>query len=104
MLQQLTLNRTDPISERTVRRLAEKNMKPYTPAVGPKLEREHRIVRLKCAREHVGWSENEYTSYIQAYFKENVTLRFEAHHIYGLEFRQTAAQSSYSLKTAPRLR
>ncbi|KOB71828.1 Transposable element Tcb2 transposase, partial [Operophtera brumata] len=40
--------RRDYISNSTVRRrLAEANLKPRRPASGPKLEREHRVARLK---------------------------------------------------------
>lgn len=38
------------------RRLAEANLKPFRPANGPKLERQHRNSRLSYAREHLNWT------------------------------------------------
>ncbi|KOB76138.1 Transposable element Tcb2 transposase [Operophtera brumata] len=47
---QLLQTRRDYISDSTVRRrLAEANLKPRRPAGGPKLEREHRVARLRYA-------------------------------------------------------
>lgn len=59
--QQLLQVRREPISEWTVRRrLAERGLKPYRPANGPKLERHHKVARLRYAREHTEWGEDEW--------------------------------------------
>lgn len=59
--QQLLLMRDDYISEDTVRRrLAKVNLKPYRPANAPKLEAGHRVNRLRYARDHVQWGEEEW--------------------------------------------
>lgn len=60
--QQLLQARRDYISADTVRRrLAEANLKPKRPANGPKLDREHRVARLRYAREHIQWGEEEWS-------------------------------------------
>lgn len=59
--QQLLQTRRDYISESTVRRrLLEANLKPYRQANGPKLETGHRVARLRYAREHIQWGEEEW--------------------------------------------
>lgn len=51
------------ISERTVRRrLNEANLFCRRPATGPELTREHRVARLRFAREHRHWTENEWAN------------------------------------------
>ncbi|XP_050672781.1 transposable element Tc1 transposase [Leptidea sinapis] len=60
--QQLLQTRRDYISDSTVRRrLAEANLKPRRPASGPKLERQHRVARLRYAREHMQWDEEAWS-------------------------------------------
>lgn len=59
--QQLLQVRREPISEWTVRRrLAERRLKHYKPANGPKLERHHKVARLRYARDHTEWGEDEW--------------------------------------------
>lgn len=49
------------VSERTVRRrLEEANLQSRRPATGPELTREHRTARLRFAREHHDWTEQQW--------------------------------------------
>lgn len=50
------LGGSNPSAWTVRRRLAESNLKPLRPANGPKLERGHRISRLRYAQSHVNWS------------------------------------------------
>ncbi len=46
-----------PVTSRTVqRRLKEKGLRSYKPAMGMILIRRHRAARLQIARDHVTWT------------------------------------------------
>lgn len=63
------------VSERTVRRrMAERDLRAQRPARGPELERHHRIARLRFAREHVNWT-NEQWSKVLFTDESRVALR-----------------------------
>ena len=47
-------------SDTILRRLREADVKPYRPANGPKLLREQRVVRLRFAREHIRWTDEDF--------------------------------------------
>lgn len=49
------------VSERTIRRrLNAANLVSRRPATGPELQRRHRVTRLRFAREHEHWNENDW--------------------------------------------
>lgn len=48
-------------SDTILRRLREADIKPYRPANGPKLLREHRVARLRFAREHIRWTDEDWS-------------------------------------------
>lgn len=55
--QSLQMVRNVNVSERTIRRrLEEDDLHACRPARAPKLERYHRVARLRFAREHANWS------------------------------------------------
>jgi transposase len=49
------------VSERTIRRrLNAANLVSRRPATGPELQRHHRVARLRFAREHENWNEDDW--------------------------------------------
>lgn len=49
------------VSERTIRRrMAERDLRAQRPARGPELDRHHRVARLRFAREHVNWTQDQW--------------------------------------------
>ncbi|KOB77300.1 Uncharacterized protein OBRU01_04318 [Operophtera brumata] len=70
--------RRDYISDSTVRRtLAEANLKPRRPASGPNLEREHRVARLRYAREDIQREKNGQEFCLQMSLDSHFTLMME---------------------------
>ncbi|KAL0881938.1 hypothetical protein ABMA27_001695 [Loxostege sticticalis] len=51
-------------SDTILRRLREADIKRYRPANGPKLLREHRVARLRFAREHIRWTDEDWSRVI----------------------------------------
>ncbi|KAL0832328.1 hypothetical protein ABMA28_001763 [Loxostege sticticalis] len=48
-------------SDTILRRLREADIKRYRPANGPKLLREHRVARLRFSREHIRWTDEDWS-------------------------------------------
>lgn len=50
------------VSERTIRRrMEERDLRAQRPARGPELERQHRTARLRFARQHVNWTNDQWS-------------------------------------------
>lgn len=61
--QRLQIVRGINVSERTVRRrMDEVNLRSRRPARGPELLREHRVARLRFAREHANWTHEQWAN------------------------------------------
>ncbi|KAL0840909.1 hypothetical protein ABMA28_014708 [Loxostege sticticalis] len=58
-LQEVHHNNVSP--DTILRRLREGDIKPYRPANDPKLLREHRVARLRYAREHLRWTDEDWS-------------------------------------------
>lgn len=60
--QRLQLVRGVNVSERTIRRrMEERDLRARRPARGPELLREHRVARLRFAREHANWTVDDWS-------------------------------------------
>lgn len=64
------------VSERTVRRrMEEVNLKARRPARGPELLRQHRVARLRFAREHADWT---YEQWARVLFTDECRIALRA--------------------------